>query len=67
MDKKPEALPPTTTDAEILALLEKTNEQYRVYQEINSIANLVRKPAFPPPAAPTPERPLTSSFWANGE
>lgn len=62
MDKKPQPLPPTTTDAEILALLEKPNEQYCIYKEVNDIANLVREPEFPPEGAPTPERPLTYSL-----
>lgn len=61
--KQPQGLPPETTDAEMLALLKKTNEQYRIYRELNNVANIARKPAFPPEAAPTPERPLTSGSF----
>ncbi len=51
------------SDAEILDLLKKTNEQYRVYKELNDVANIGRKPAFPREAAPTPEKPLTSGTF----
>ena len=51
------------TDAEVLELLRKTSEQYRIYKELHDVANIGRKPAFPPEAAPTPDRPLTSGFF----
>ena len=58
--------PMSGTDAEILDLLKKTGEQYRVYKELNDVANIGRKPAFPPEAAPTPEKPLTSGAFSIG-
>lgn len=51
---------PYITDADTLELLEKTGEQYRVYRQLNDVANLTRKPP-PPQRIPSPENPLTSN------
>ena len=56
--------PMSGADAEILDLLKKTSEQYRVYKELNDVANIGRKSAFPPGPDPTPEKPLTSGTFS---
>lgn len=59
---KNKSLPPTTTDKEIFELLEKAQEQYRVYREINDVAKIALKPKARPVVIPSPKNPLTSSI-----
>lgn len=55
---------PADEDAEILELLKKTSEQYRVYKELNDVANIVRKPVFPCKRIRVPGPTLTSGAFA---